>query len=128
MTASANSTERATVEYKLKSGNHTVTLKEYLTGREKRSIKNALWTGKSMKISDGKGESDPVPMDQIDASTDKTIELMVVAIDGKAEGSLLEQILDWREADYDDLLEKIEELTGPVEDSKKENGAGNTKS
>ena len=119
--------DRNTVEYKLKSGNHVVTLKEYLTGREKRSIKNALWTGKSMKISDGKGESDPVAMDQIDASTDKTIELMVVAIDGKSEGNLLETILDWRESDYDDLLEKIEELTGSVEDSKKESGAGTTK-
>ena len=129
MTASANTTSegRSTVEYKLKSGNHTVTLKEYLTGREKRSIKNALWTGKSMKISDGKGESDPVPMDQIDASTDRTIELMVVAIDGNQE-NILDTVLEWRDTDYDDLLEKIEELTGAVEDSKKDNGAKTTKS
>lgn len=119
--------KRATIEYKLKSGNHVVTLKEYLTGREKRAIKNALWTGKSMQIKDGKGESDKVPMEDIDASTDKTIELMVVAIDGKSE-KVLDQILDWRDRDYDDLLEKIEELTGPVADEKKEDGPKNTQS
>lgn len=120
-------TQRATVEYKLKSGNHVLTLKEYLTGREKRAIKNALWTGKSMKISDGKGESDPVPMDQIDASTDKTIELMVVAIDGKAE-NILDTVLEFRDRDYDDLLEEIERLTGPIADEKKDNGPKTTKS
>lgn len=118
---------RATVEYKLKSGNHVVTLKEYLTGREKRSIKNALWTGKSMKIKDGKGESDPVPMEDIDASTNRTIELMVVAIDGKTE-NILDRVLDMRDRDYDDVLEKIEELTGPIDDSKKEAGPKNTQS
>lgn len=118
---------RATVEYKLKSGNHVVTLKEYLTGREKRAVKNALWTGKSMKIKDGKGESDPVPMEDIDASTNKTIELMVVAIDGKSE-NILDRVLDMRDRDYDDILEKIEELTGPIDDSKKETGPKNTQS
>ena len=87
--------ERATIEYQLKSGNHVVTLREYLTGREKRAVKNALWHGKKMQIRDGKGESDPVPMDEIDASTDKTIELMVVAVDGKAE-NVLETVLDMR--------------------------------
>jgi hypothetical protein len=118
---------RATVEYKLKSGNHTVTLKEYLTGREKRAVKNALWTGKSMKIKDGKGESDPVPMEDIDASTNRTIELMVVAIDGKTD-NILDRVLDMRDRDYDDVLEKIEELTGPIDDSKKEAGPKNTQS
>ena len=122
-----NATDRTTVEYKLKSGSHTVTLKEYLTGREKRSIKNALWTGKSMQIKDGKGESDKVPMEDIDASTDKTIELMVVAIDGKSE-KILDQILDWRDKDYDDLMDKIEEMTKPVEDPKKAGGPKNTAS
>jgi hypothetical protein len=119
--------DRATVEYKLKSGNHTVTLKEYLTGREKRAVKNALWTGKSMKIKDGKGESDPVPMEDIDASTDKTIELMVVAIDGKDQ-DILKTVLDMRDRDYDDLLEKIEELTGPIAEEKKEDGPKSTQS
>lgn len=116
---------RATIEYKLKSGNHVVELKEYLTGREKRAIKNALWHGKKMQIRDGKGESDPVPMDEIDASTDKTIELMVVSIDGSSD-KVLERVLDMRERDYDDILEKIEELTGPIAAEKKEDGPENT--
>jgi hypothetical protein len=119
--------KRATVEYKLKSGSHLITLNEYLTGREKRQIKNAMWAGKSMQVKDGKGESDPIPMDNMDASTDKTIELMVVAIDGNSE-KVLDQVLEFRSNDYDDLLEKIEELTGPVDDSKKEDGPENTQS
>lgn len=119
--------DRKTIQYKLKSGRHTLELREYLTGREKRAIKNALWQGKTMKIKDGKGESDEIQMDQMDASTDRTIELMVVAIDGNKE-KILDQVLDFRSDDYDDLLEKIEELTGPVADEKKEDGPNSTKS
>lgn len=119
--------ERSTIEYELKSKNHVVVLKEYLTGREKRAIKNALWHGKKMQIRDGKGESDPVPMDEIDASTDKTIELMVVSLDGSSE-KVLDSVLDMRDADYDDLLEKIEELTGSISEEKKDAGQKNTQS
>lgn len=117
---------KPTTEYKLKSGNHTVVLRDYLTGREKRSIKNALWGGKNMTIKDGKGESDPVPMEDMDASTDKTIELMVVSIDGSSE-NILDTVLDMHSNDYDELMDKIEEITKPVEKEKKAGGPKSTK-
>lgn len=119
--------ERKLITYKTKSGNHVVELKEYLTGREKRQVKNALWHGKNMQIKDGKGESDPVPMDDIDASTDKTIELMVVSLDGSKE-NVLDRVLDLPGNDYDEILEKIEEITGPVAAEKKDSGSNSTKS
>lgn len=120
-------TTRPTVEYKLKSGNHVLVLKEYLTGREKRAVKNALWAGKTMQIKDGKGESDAIPMDQMDASTDKTIELMVISIDGD-DKKILDRVLEFRDRDYDDLIDKIEELTGPIADEKKDDGPKSTES
>ena len=52
---------------------------------------------------------------------------MVVAIDGKSD-NILDRVLDMRDRDYDDVLEKIEELTGPIDDSKKEAGPKNTQS
>lgn len=116
--------ERATVQFKTKSG-VAFELREYLTGREKRHVKNAMWQGKNMKVKDGKGESDPIPMTDIDASTDKTIELMVVSVNGKKE-KVLELVLDLPSNDYDELLEKIEELTGPIASEKKADGSDST--
>lgn len=118
---------RPTVEYKLKSGRHVIVLQEYLTGREQRAIKNALWVGKTMQLKDGKGETEALPMDQMDVSTDKTIELMVVSIDGNSK-DILNQVLEFRDQDYNDLLDKIEEMTSPVSNEKKANGPENTKS
>jgi hypothetical protein len=123
----AEKSNRSTIEYTLKSKNHIIIFNEYLTGREKRIIKNAIWTGKSMQIKDGKGESDAVPMEQLDLPTDKTIELMVMSIDG-SDKDILQRILDLRDRDYDDVLEKIEELTGPIATEKKDDGPENTKS
>lgn len=119
--------ERATVEFTTKSGKNTLVLNEYLTGREKRAVKNALWLGKSMQIKDGKGETDPVPMDDIDASTDKTIELIVVSLNGD-DKKVLDRVLDLPGPEYDEVIEKIEELTGPVAAEKKDSGNSNTKS
>lgn len=118
---------KPTTLFKLKSGNHEVELRDWLTGREKRLIKNALWGGKNMTIKDGKGESDPVPMEDMDASTDKTIELMVVSIDGSRE-NILDTVLDMHSNDYDELMDKIEEITKPVDKSKKAGGPSSTKS
>jgi len=118
--------DRATITFKSKGG-FSFELREYLTGREKRQVKNALWQGKSMQIKDGKGESDPVEMDKMDASTDKTIELMVVSVNGSTD-KVLDTVLDLPGNDYDELLEKIEELTGPVASEKKDSGNNSTKS
>lgn len=116
---------KPTTEFTLKSG-LKVTLRDYLTGREKRLIKNALWSGKNMTIKDGKGESDPVPMEDMDASTDKTIELMVVELDGSRE-DILNRVLDLPANDYDELMDKVETITKPVEKEKKAGGPKSTK-
>lgn len=118
--------KRKSVIFKTKRGTE-FELKEYLTGREKRQVKNALWTGKSMQIRDGKGESDPVEMDKMDASTDKTIELMVLSVNGDSK-NVLDVVLDLPSNDYDELLEKIEEITGAITEEKKETGSSDTKS
>ena len=119
---------KPTTDFTLKSGTQ-VTLRDWLTGREKRLIKNAIWAGKHMQVKDGKGESDPVEMEKMDASTDKTIELMVVAINGERPEDVVGYVLDELPGDdYDELMDLIEDITKPADKAKKGNGPKSTKS
>lgn len=112
---------------KFKTEKHSFVLNEYLTGREKRSVKNALYAGKNMRLKGKGAESDDIPMEDIDASNDKAIELMVVTMDDTKE-TVLSRVLDLPSQEYDALMNKIDELTGESEDdAKKDNGSSNTK-
>lgn len=115
---------RGTINFTTK-GKNKFTLQEYLNAREKRAIKNALWEGKSLMLKDGKGETDKVPMDQMDASTDMTIKLIITEMNGSNE-DILDRVLDLPSQEYDELLEKIEELTGDADKEKKDSGSDNT--
>lgn len=117
---------RNTFILETKKNKFKIEIRDYMTGRENRQVKNAMWEGKSMQIKDGKGESDKVEMTRMEASTDKTIEIMIVSINGVTE-NVVELFKDLPTHDYDEALEKIEEITKPEKTEKKENGKSSTK-
>lgn len=114
--------DRETVEFKTKSGENTVVLHTYLTRRERRQIKNALFGGKEIAV-DGKNDiKASVSMELTDVAEDKTFELMVVELNGSKE-NILERILELPDAEADQIKAKIDELTGGVDEEKKGSGS-----
>ena len=111
--------ERPTIDFVLPKTGFKVVMKEYLTGRERRQVKNALFGTSNFEVKGKDVTSDKIPFTNTDASSDKSIELMVVSIDGRTE-NVLDIVLDeLPDEDYDMVMAKIEEHTKGVDDEKK---------
>lgn len=114
--------DRETVEFKTKSGENTVVLHTYLTRRERRAIKNALFGGKEIAV-DGKNDiKASVSMELTDKAEDETFKLMVVSLNGSEE-NILERLLELPDTEADEIKAKIDELTSPADEAKKDAGS-----
>ena len=90
-------------------GGNKVVLKEFITGRDSRTLRGALI--KAAKIDpDGRGVSsiDPVAMDNSD---DEKIKAAIVSVDDKTD-NIVDAILDMPVEDYDFVMAAVDALTG----------------
>jgi len=112
--------DRATVEIKLPKTGKKVVLNEYLTAAEERTIKNSFLGDVTFKYKGKEAESSDVQATRGDVQEDKTLELMVVSVDGSKE-NILPTLHNLPSKDFRFLKAKIEELTGDddEEDTKK---------
>jgi aconitase B len=113
---------RETVEFETSTKANKLVLHTYLTRRERRGIKNALFGGKEIAV-DGKNEiKASVSMELTDVAEDKTFEAMIVSLNGSSE-NIVERLLELPDTEADEIKAKIDELTSPADEAKKGNGS-----
>ncbi len=93
------------------SGNHKVVIKTYATGREFNEIQNCYLKDAKLNVIGGVTKIEGFsPTSEFEA-TKKTLELLVVSLDGIAE-NLVDRILDLRVDDYNEIVEALKEVSG----------------
>jgi 3-deoxy-D-arabino-heptulosonate 7-phosphate (DAHP) synthase class II len=88
-----------------------------MTAGERQQLKNVFLRGMKLDLSTGQpkvGEIDPKILNEAE---NKTIELMVVSINGE-KGNILSKVLNWKTEDYDYLMSEINKLTKASEEKK----------
>lgn len=114
--------DRETVEFTTTSKKNKVLLNTYLTRRERRDIKNALFGGREISV-DGKNDvKASVSMADTDVAEDKTFELVIVSLNDSKE-NILERMLELPDEEAGEIKDKIDELTNPPTDPKKASGS-----
>lgn len=100
-------------------GNHTVVLKTYLTGREKRALQNALLNTGTLQFNTVTKKIEGITGEIADKEQDTLIAMLIESVDGKTEG-ILDMVLDMRGIDYEFIVAKINEVKGgPVDTEEK---------
>ena len=84
---------------------HKIVLKSWISGREKRELRDILLTGMKMG-KDGNVITDPQTTSKTE---DKAIELLIVSIDGD-DKDILNKVLDMKSADFDFLMKEIDNI------------------
>jgi len=114
--------ERETVEFTTKSGQNKVVLNTYLTRRERRKIKNALFGGKEIAVDGKKDIKASINMELTDVAEDETFNAMIVELNGSNE-NILDRMLEMSDVEADEIKAKIDELTSPADEEKKGSGS-----
>lgn len=101
------------------TGGYQIELKPFITGRQKRHIMDAFMEDVELRSVGGE-QSFSVQGNKANVATDRSIQAVVVSVAGPsvdASKPVLDQILDLPAVDYDEVMVKVEEITG---DKKKE--------
>ncbi len=98
-------------------GGHKVTLKAWLTGREKRNIQAVYLQDVDLKASQGGAAQEyKISGGKFYEAQNVAINTLVVSVDGSKEG-VLEKVLDMRAVDFDFLVAEINKLTSGEEEA-----------
>ena len=97
-------------------GGHKFVIKEFVTARDMRVLKGMYM--EMAKFDDKGGQTFNVDAEKANAVEDKTIELVVVSLNGDTE-DVVALMMDLPANDYNEIFEKVQEVTGF--DKKKEN-------
>lgn len=97
-------------------GGITVVLKEYITGRDGRTLREALIKAAKINQDGGVTGIDPAALN---TSDDLKIKLAVVSVDNSEE-NVVGAILDMAKEDYDFVMEAVDELTDGLSKKKDE--------
>jgi len=102
--------ERETKTITTPIGKHKVVLKAWITGREKRELRNVFLKN----VKDVSGKEEPEKMltsaEIINEAENKAIETVVVSVDGETK-NVLDKILDMRAKDFEFIIEEINKIT-----------------
>jgi len=119
--------ERETIEITTPTEEHKVVLKKWITGGERRELRNTylskmeMGVGKEVQI--GKVNS----AELIDDTENKAIEIIVVSIDG-SDKDILKRLLEMRDKDYSFVYKEIDKIAKDadflVEEPTPESGIG----
>ncbi len=100
-------TKRDTKEIVTPASKSVLVINEYITGAEKRMIRNIFL------------RTDLTDLEKFNSAQDKTLELVVVSIDGSKSGdvrdgkafSVVDAILDMRDSDTKFVIDIVQEIT-----------------
>lgn len=103
---------RETTKFKTPGG-HEIEILTYLTGREQRDIDSILINEMmgDMDIETGRPTINTNLGEAQKKQEDKTIDIMVVSVDGKT-GKILDTVLDLKAEDYNAIISEINKNTG----------------
>ncbi len=97
-------------------GGRKVVLKSFVTARDMRVLKDMYLA--VAKFDQKGGEIFDVNVEKANEIENKTLELVVVSVDGETEG-IIEKLLDLPAHDYNEIFEEVQKVAGF--DKKKEN-------
>jgi hypothetical protein len=108
--------ERETKEIKI--GENTLVVKTYITGGEAREIEGVYLEGMQVSVDqDGKTIIPSVSADLARKAQDKTIEILVVSINGKSE-NILDSILELRKEEFDKVILELNTISSGLSKKK----------
>ena len=101
--------------------NQKVEIYTYITGGEHRQISNVFLEGMTFEVGeDGKPKSNAIHADLTSKAQDKTIELLVVSVNGEKEG-VLEKVLNLPKVDFDSVVGELDKVQNGLGEEKKTN-------
>ena len=106
-----------TQELKTPSGEHTILAKSYLIGEDRRASRRML-----LKLAD-EGKSRTV--EGIEEAENSLMLQVVIQIDGSSE-NIVERVLKMRIADYDFVMDLVNEIASGMDKKKEVTSVGNT--
>lgn len=119
---------RETKTFTTPIGKQEVVINAWLTGREKRELTNIFLRG-DLKFNTESNNVSGIDFSLVDKEQDLAWKLVVVSIDGKKDGdivddkpfSVVEAILDMRSEDYDEVVRQVNGVKGDAAFEKKRN-------
>ncbi|KAA0004647.1 MAG: hypothetical protein FE038_02080 [Thermoplasmata archaeon] len=103
--------ERETHTITTPVGKQKIELLSWITGKEKRELRNVFLKRMNFKMSGAEAQTDQIDGSVIEEAENKAIEIVVVSIDGSKE-KILEKVLSMRDKDYDFVITEINKVTG----------------
>jgi CRISPR/Cas system CMR-associated protein Cmr1 (group 7 of RAMP superfamily) len=98
---------------KIKTENHVVEIKTYITAGEKRQLRDVLLKGLKMDIAGETPRISDFSPEIITEAENKAIEIMIVSIDGNKE-NIFQRFMEFRSDEYDQVMEEIDKITREV--------------
>lgn len=102
--------ERETVSFKT-SGGHEIVMNSYITGHESRSIKNIYLSKLEFQQSNHGQSFGGVTGSATIEAENKALEVVVVSVNGQSD-KIVDRIMDLPSVDADEIVEKVNEITG----------------
>lgn len=106
-----------TKEIKTPSGEHTILVKSYLTGEDRRSARRTILDVHEQGIG--------TKVEGIEKVENETILRVVLKIDGDDQG-IINRILSFRDTDYDFIVDTVNEITNGTDKKKLKSSDTNT--
>jgi hypothetical protein len=97
----------------IKTQNHQVEIKTYITAGEKRQLRDVLLKGMKVNMEGDTPRISEFSPDVITEAENRAIEIVVVSIDGSRE-NILQRLLDFRAEEFDQVMEEIDKVTREV--------------
>lgn len=89
---------------------HRVEVKLWLTGGDRRALRSVYTENAQIEMKGEVPEIKNISGSLVDKAEDKSIEIMIVSIDGNKE-NILKRVLEMRDEDYDFVIKSIQEIT-----------------
>src|SRR4051812_21648257 len=96
---------------------HKIELRTYLTGREANQLKELLLADLKLSTADiesGKVEIGDIPASFLVKQEEKSVELLVVSIDGVTDNAAQTVLHEFPEREYQAVIEAINEIRNPT--------------
>lgn len=107
--------DRPTKTFKTDKG-HEIELYTYATGREFQAIQNALIGSMDLGIEGQEPKVESIDFEKQTEANNEAIKTLVVSVDGEEE-DVLDKVLDLPSDDYQEVLDKVNDLTGKASGS-----------
>lgn len=106
-----NEDKRETKEIITPVDKHKVILKSFITGREKRDMKNIYFEGVEFELQGAGAKSNKMDMAKItEKSENKAIETLVVSVNGNSD-KIVDTVLDMKSKDSDFVIAEMNKVT-----------------